>query len=74
MAMPDLANPVSPSVQEAGASPAVAPSAGAESIPNELMDYVTPPPKNVLVVTVRYGEAKKRTPMPYDLAASDEEQ
>jgi len=68
--MPDLANPVTLRVEEAGVCP---PSAGAESIPNDLMDYVTPPPKNVLVVAVRYGEAKKGTPMPYDLADADEE-
>jgi hypothetical protein len=67
MAMPDLANPVPLRIEEAGTSPAVAPSAGAESIPNDMVDYITPPPKNVIVVTVRYSEAKKGTPMPYDL-------
>jgi hypothetical protein len=73
MDMPDLANPFPLRIEEAGASPAVAPSVPAESFPNDLMDYVTPPPKNVLVVTVRYGEAKRGTPMPYDLPAADEE-
>jgi hypothetical protein len=72
--MPDLANPFPFGIEEAGTSPAVASSARAESIPNDMVDYVTPPPKKVIVVTVRYSEAKKGTPMPYDLAAADEEQ
>ncbi len=67
--MPDLANPVSSSIQEAGESPAVAPAAAAESIPHDLMEYVTPPSKKVLVVPVRYGEAKRG--MPYDLTDAD---
>ncbi|HBI42530.1 MAG TPA: hypothetical protein DDY78_06685 [Planctomycetales bacterium] len=71
--MPDLANPVPLRIEEAGTSPAVAP-AGAESISNDLIDYITPPPKNVIVVDVRYSEAKKGKPMPYDLTDADEEQ
>ena len=50
-----------------------APPSAAESDLNELTDYITPPPKNVLVVAVRYSEAKKGMPMPYDLPAADEE-
>ena len=72
--MPNLANPFPLGIEEAGTSPAVAPPAGAESIPNDMVDYITPPPKNVIVVDVRYSEAKKGAPMPYDLADADEEQ
>jgi len=72
--MPDLANPVPLRVEDAGISPAVAPLAKTESIPNDVVSYITPPPKKVVVVAVQYSEAQKGTPMPYDLAAADEEQ
>ena len=72
MDMPDLTNPVPLRLKESGPMPAPQPSE-AESDLNELTDYITPPPKNVLVVAVRYSEAKKGVPMPYDLPAADEE-
>ena len=72
--MPDLTNLFPLGIEEAATSPASAAVGEAESIPNDLIDYVTPPSKKVIVVPVRYSAAKKGTPMPYDLAAADEEQ
>ena len=71
--MPEPANSVPLGLEEAGKPPAVAPAAGDEPTPNDLADYVTPPPKTVFAVAVRYGEARKGAPLPYDLAGADEE-
>jgi hypothetical protein len=69
--MSDLTNAVSLGLEQVGKLPVAAP-AGDESIPNDIADYVTPPPKKVIVVEVRYSEAKKGAPMPYDLADGHE--
>jgi hypothetical protein len=71
--MPEPANSVPLGIVDTGQSPAVAPPAGDEPAPDDLADYVTPPPKKVIAVAVRYGEARKGTPLPYDLADTDEE-
>src|SRR5690349_7858324 len=47
--MPELTNSV-PLGLEAGQSPAVGPAAGDESMANDVVDYVTPPPKKVIAV------------------------
>jgi hypothetical protein len=70
--MPEPANSVPFRFEEAGKPPAVA-SAGDEPTSNDLADYVTPPPKKVIAVAVRYCEARKGAPLPYDLAGVDEE-
>lgn len=70
--MPEPANSVPLGLEGAAKAPAVAPAAD-ESAANDLTDYVTPPPKKVIAVAVRYGEARKGAPMPYDLAGTDEE-
>jgi hypothetical protein len=72
MTMPEPANSVPVDIAGPGKAPAVAP-AGEESAPDDLTDYVTPPPKKVIAVTVLYGKARKGAAMPYDLAGTDEE-
>jgi hypothetical protein len=69
----NLTNSIPVRLEEANASLAATPPVGAELILNDLTDYVTPPSKKVVVVPVRYGEAKKGAPMPYDLPATDNE-
>ena len=71
--MPEPANSVPLGIAGAGKPPAVAPPVGDESIPDDVLDYVTPPPKKVSTVAVRYGEARKGSPMSYDLPGADEE-
>jgi hypothetical protein len=70
--MPEPTNSVPLGLEGAGKAPAVA-AAGDEPTPTDLADYVTPPPKKVIAVAVRYGEARKGAPLPYDLAGTDEE-
>ncbi len=71
--MPELASSVLPKLGGEGGSQAGAPAAAAEPTPEGAVEYVTPPPKRVITVAVRYSEARKGVPMPYDLAAADEE-
>lgn len=71
--MSELADSVPPGHEETGRLPAVAPAAGDESTPNGTVDYITPPSKKVIAVAVRYCRPTKGTPMPYDLAAADDE-
>lgn len=66
--MPEPANSVPLGIAGAGKAPA-----GDESAPDDLTDYVTPPPKKVIAVTVQYGKARMGAPLPYDLAGADEE-
>jgi hypothetical protein len=73
MTMPEPANSAPFGIKEAGTAPAVVPVAGDGPPPNDLADYVTPPPKKVIAVAVRYGEARKGAPMPYELPGADEE-
>jgi hypothetical protein len=70
--MPEFANPVPLGLEEAGRSPPAAPVAE-EPIREDLLDYVTPPPRKVITVAVRYGEVRKGLPLPYDLAEVDAE-
>jgi hypothetical protein len=70
--MSELANSVRLG-PEAGQPPAVAPAEGDESTAADVVDYVTPPPKRLIVVAVRYGDVRKGAPLPYDLAGADDE-
>ena len=54
-------------------NPDAALAAGGESMPIDVVDYLTPPPKKGIAVAVQYGEARKGAPLPYDLAGADEE-
>jgi hypothetical protein len=72
MAMADLAKAVPFRLDDVGKPPVTAPVAESELTPNDIADYVTPPPKKVIVVAVRYCEAIKGAPMPYDLPDADE--
>ena len=69
--MPELANSASHDLVEASRAAAVAP-AGDDPAPRDLADYVTPPPKIVIAVAVRYGEVRKGVPLPYDLEETTE--
>ncbi len=69
--MPDFANAVPLSLEDMGKSPAP-PAVESDSISTDVLDYVTPPPKKVILVDIRYCEATKGAPMPYDLADMDE--
>ena len=71
--MPEPANSFPLGIAGPGKLPAVAPAAGDGPPPNDLADCVTPPPKKVIAVAVRYGEATKGAPLPYDLTGADEE-
>jgi hypothetical protein len=70
MTMSELANSAPLGLEKAGKSPVVAPAIEAASMPQEIADYVTPPPKKRIVVAVRYCQATKGEPMPYDLATA----
>jgi hypothetical protein len=68
--MPEIMNVIPVHLKEPGTLPPVA-KADSESIPRELGDYVTPPPKTVIAVAVQYREAKKGRPMSYELPGRD---
>ncbi len=70
--MPEIANAVPVGLEETRQAPAALP-AGGEWTSLDNVDYVIPPPRNVTTLAVRYGEARKGMPLPYDLSDADAE-
>jgi hypothetical protein len=70
--MPELSNSGSSDLQEAGGPLSTVPAEDG-AILKGIVDYITPPSKRVITVTVRYSAARKGAPMSYELAQADEE-
>jgi hypothetical protein len=69
--MPDLTSALALDLEESGITPPVSLATESELIP-DVVDYIAPPPKKVMVVAVCYGEAIKGAPLPYDLPEADD--